>query len=96
MRIGGFFATSNLIVNKAKDCHSTGGAAAAAGGLRRRAGCGGGQGDDAIKQGAIFSGKWLHAHAVKRPGDRALPWCLYLSNHREKVCRNISSLKESG
>ena len=88
MRIGGFFATSNLIVNKAKDCHSIGG------GVRRDGG--GGQGDDAIKQGAIFSGKWLHAHAVKRPGDRALPWCLYLSNHREKVCRNISSLKESG
>ena len=44
-----------------------------------------GHSDDAIKW-LIFSGKWLHAHAVKRPEDRALPWCLYLSNHREKVC----------
>ena len=38
-----------------------------------------GHSDDAIKW-LIFSGKWLHAHAVKRPGVRALPWrCICLT-----------------
>ena len=53
-----------------------------------------GHSDDAIKW-FIFSGKWLHAHAVKRPGVRALPWRCICLTIEEKFAAALNTRSEN-